>query len=79
MLEKETTRIKMMGGVESTLMTAREGVQSTSGRRRFWTTAVCLLGVEGDQVPTLLFLKWNFKDPTDEGHLLVSNIGMSAG
>ena len=71
--------MKMMEGVESTLMMVREGVQFMSCRRLFWATEVCILGVEGDQVPTLPFLKWNFENPMDEGHLLVSKVGTSAG
>ena len=36
------------------------------------TTAVCVQRIKGDQVPTLPLLKRDFKDPTNEGLLLVS-------
>ena len=71
-------RIKLTGEVENTVTTMRIGVQSTSFRCRFWTTAVRVQSVKGDQVPTLSFLEWNFKDPTDEGLLLVNYIRTNA-
>jgi len=36
------------------------------------TTAVCVQRIKGDQVPTLPLLKRDFKDPTNEGLLLVN-------
>ena len=73
------TRIELTGEVENTLMTMRIGFQSTSFRRRFRTTAVCVQSVKGDQVPTLLFLEWNFKDSMDECLILVSYTRTNAG
>ena len=50
-----------------------------SCRCRLWAITVCVQRIEGDQIPTLPLLKWNFKDSTNEGLLIISYDQMNTG
>ena len=61
---------KLMEAIKSLLTSTGKIVQSASFSWRLWTPAVQMNSVKGNQVPTLLFLQRDFKNPTDE-HLLL--------
>ena len=60
-------------------MSTRVTIQSTCQRRKVWITTISVQHIKSDQVPVLLFLEWNLKNPTYKSLLLVNYARMNTG